>query len=465
MSGGAGRDLTLRSEPELSGKPRRRAAAAGALDSPWAFSVLLASLFLFRLAFGLSLSFWSPDELQIYLLGLKFYSTHLWPFFGPDVYPGVRPVVQIPGALQGLLVGGPFFVLPIPEAPYLLLNALSFAALCLLAWYCSKRLPQLPRFAVWTWTCTAPWVLEFSTHVVNPSYVLFGSILFFVGMMETTTPLRRDLLAVSVAAFFMGFGLAWVMQLHLSWVILLPYVAVSAGYQTAAGVRRMARFASFFLLGACLPACLLVPTLWRYGFSSGLGGTEHALGFNAKNLDTLLTILVRYLSFANFQLYDFFDTTIMGWVPVLKSSPWLIPVVAFPVAIGALQPVLLVVLWFKKSHTERDWQGIKILAALTLLLIYVAFLFSMKRPKAHTFYVVFPVIFVYSLYCWNTFGRWRRWKVFLAAFLVTEILSQGAYALHGGIERGLYRARTLPEAAIEARDYRLLAERREGARY
>ena len=144
------------------------ATARSPICPSWKFWLLLASLFLFRLGFGLSLSFWSPDELQIYLLGLKFYSTHLWPFFGPDI-ADTSVIAQIPGALQSLLVGLPFFLLPIPEAPYIFLNVLSFSALGLLSWYCTRRLPSLSPWAIWTWTMTAPWVLEFSTHVVNPS--------------------------------------------------------------------------------------------------------------------------------------------------------------------------------------------------------------------------------------------------------------------------------------------------------
>ena len=58
----------------------------------------LVALFLFRLAFGLASEFWFPDEMQIYLIGLKSFCLRAWPFFGPDV---VYTHTQIPGALQG----------------------------------------------------------------------------------------------------------------------------------------------------------------------------------------------------------------------------------------------------------------------------------------------------------------------------------------------------------------------------
>src|SRR6267154_254484 len=132
------------------------------------FAFALSFGFLFRLAFGLCSDFWSGagDEKQIYLIGLKYYTTGAWPYFGPDV----TNAIQVPGALQGLTTGLPFFLMPIPEAPYILLNILSFAALCFFAWYCSRRLPEVPKWFIWSWLLTAPWTLSLSTHVFNPSY-------------------------------------------------------------------------------------------------------------------------------------------------------------------------------------------------------------------------------------------------------------------------------------------------------
>jgi hypothetical protein len=440
-------------------------ANRGAPYACWSFWLMLAGLFLFRLGFGLASAFWSPDELQVYLIGVKFYSTHAWPYFGPDVYPTLRPIAQVPGALQGLLVGLPFFVLAVPEAPYVLLNVLSFAGLSLLAWYCCKRLPSLSPWAIWVWTFTCPWTLEFSTHVINPSYVLFGSCLFFVGAMETCRPLRRGVLPVWLASFLMGFSLFWIMQLHLSWVLLVPYVLISAYYQAAGGVRSLSIFSVFFLIGASLPAGLLVPTFLDYGFSIGFGGSSHAVALNWSNLSKFFKVLVRYLAFASFQVYRFTDPGDQGWMTLLQSRPWLVPFVALSAPVGMIQMVAMVFLWPRKAHSEKDWRAVKYLALFTFLLIYLCFCFTNKGPKAHTFYVSFPVIFVYSLYCWSFFAAKPRWNVLVQVFLVCEIVAQGVYAYHGALGRSLYRNRSAPASALEAKDYQLLAERRSGARY
>src|SRR4026208_1228628 len=120
----------------------------------WRLALLLIVCFAFRLAFGLSRDFFFEDETQIFLLGFRYYATAAWPFFGPDV---VWTKSEIPGALQGLLVGVPLTLAPIPEAPFGLLNLLSFGALAALAWYCGEQLPKAPRWLIWGWFMTIPW--------------------------------------------------------------------------------------------------------------------------------------------------------------------------------------------------------------------------------------------------------------------------------------------------------------------
>ncbi len=79
------------------------------------FAGFLVLAFLLRLAFGVTSDFWGDDEHQIYLIGLKFFTTGVWPDFGPDV---VYTQTQVPGGLQGLLIAGPLWLVQQPEAPY-----------------------------------------------------------------------------------------------------------------------------------------------------------------------------------------------------------------------------------------------------------------------------------------------------------------------------------------------------------
>jgi hypothetical protein len=218
--------------------------------------------------------------------------------------------------------------------------------------------------------------------------VLFGSSLFFVCMMEACRPLRRGALSLPVATFLMGFSLTWIMQLHLSWALLLPFVLIAVAFPPRDEPSALVASYCSFVLGAAAPAILILPTLSRYGLRDGMGGTAHALEFNPGNLWSFFTILSRYLSFASFQLYRFFSEGDAGWINLLEGSLWMAPVVLIPCLAGVVQPVLMVVCWFRKTHHEEDWKAIKYLAVFSFLIIYVSFLFTTKRPGSHLLHLL-----------------------------------------------------------------------------
>lgn len=428
------------------------------------FSLLLLA-FLFRLGFGLCSPFQDEDTRQIYLLGLKFYTTGAWPYFGPDV----TTTIQIPGALQGLAVGLPFHIFPIPEAPYLLLNILSFSSLCFFAWYCGKRLPALPKWFVWSWLLTAPWILDVSTHIYNPSYVLPAAILFFVAAIETYPPLSRGLMPLRWANFTMGLTLCWIMQFHLSWVVLLPYIAASFYFQFRGKARSGLSAMVWFALGAGITGSFLVPTFFKYGLSAGMGSTNQAVVFNyehlVRNLNIVEGVLGRFLSFASFELPRFIGANTAARVAFMKQNLWLIPLIAFLTVAGILQSVALLALWFRRKHSVEDWKAIKYFTLLTVVLLYLSFLFSLKQPVSHTFYITFPIAMLYSFYCWNEFLVQKGWQIFAGVFIACGIVFHIGLAVSNFKSVSIYRDRQKIVEAIKDRDYHLLGERRPGARY
>lgn len=439
------------------------------------FVALISLLFLFRLGFGLCANFWGADETQIYLIGLKFFTTGLWPSFGPDVdvenlQRAGLPFVQIPGALQGLLVGLPLFILPLAEAPILFLNLLSFLSLCLLAWYCTQCLPETPRWFIWAWLMTAPWTLNFSTHVNNLSYVLVGSVPFFVGALETYPALRRKLIPLRWANFMMGAALLWIMQLHLSWLILLPYVLASFYFQFREnGGRVLGRAALWFALGAMLVGSLVLPTYIRYGFVGGMGRTGLMVSFNADNLWSSLHIaegvLPRFLSFASFESARFIGGHTAERLAFLRQYSWVIPFAILTGIVGILQPLSMLVLWFFPKRGQADWRALRHLTLLTVCFLCLSFLFSRKGPTSHTFYVLLPLAMIYGFYCWNDLLKRRGWRVFAAIFLACGMIFNVALALNHYRTNSLYMNRPLAQSAIDQRNYSVLGERRSGALY
>ena len=192
--------------------------------------VLFFLVFLFRLFFGLWQANWMEvDYFQTYLIGLKFYTTGAWPYFGPDVngLENLSFQSQIPGALEGLLIGLPFHLLPLPEAPFILLNLMNTAGVLLLAGYIHRRLPSLSYAWLCLWVASLPWTLHEGTMIINPAFTFLPGVLFFIGFMEATPFFTLRWLSAPWANALMGLSLFSIMQLHFSYVYLVPLASFS----------------------------------------------------------------------------------------------------------------------------------------------------------------------------------------------------------------------------------------------
>ncbi len=419
-------------------------------------TLFLVVAFGFRLAFGLLNKYWEADEIQVQLIGLKFYTTGAWPFFGPDV---THTQTQIPGALQGLLVGGPMYLVPVPEAPFVLVNLLSLGSLALLAWYVLVQVPSLPRWFVWSWVFTAPWTLHYGAHVLNPDYVLTGAILFWIGMWEMTPGIRQDVIPRFLAGVMMGFGLLWIVQLHLSWPVLLPFVAYAAWSILRESPRAFARWGAGLLTGAAAIGTLLIPTIVAYG-SGGTGGTESNLVFAGWNpLELFATIVARFLSFASYELAYWLGGSTADRLGLVGRHPWVIPFAAFLFLLGYLQPLVLAVEFFR-SKPQASWRAVRRLVAALLLVLFVAFNFSPTGPHSHTFYLTMPVAMLYSMYCWAPWLERRSWRRFAAIVVLSGLVVSLSFMADYGPVRSLYSDRAKVVRAMQQGDYRIVGERR-----
>jgi hypothetical protein len=418
--------------------------------------LLVAALFCFRLAYGLTSDFWTEDERQIYLIGLRAYAHGQWPYFGPDV---VWTTSRIPGALQGLLVKAPLSVLSVPESPYVLLNLLSLAALALLAWLVCLRVPELPKPFVWVWLLSAPWTLNYSTHVVNPSYVLFGAALFFAGFLESMPGLRRGALPMPAAFALMGAGLGWVVQLHLSWVLLPPYAAVALAATVPSGARRLLAAAGAFVAALLVVSLTLAPTLLRFG----MGGSERNMAFIPLDASAFVTIVARFLSFASLEVQRFIENTNARRLVVLRNQPWLVPFVAVALVASVLQPMALLALGFVRRAPWKDWGALRLTTLATVVWVYLAYCFASTDPRASAFYVVLPLAMVYAFHAWALVWRYRAVRIAWIVVLVTNLVVHAGLAIERASERSLYADRPLVAAAIDRRDDLLLGRRRQDA--
>lgn len=481
--------------------------------------------------FGLFYSqmFIEVDYLQTYLVGLKCYTTGTWPWFGPDVN-GIEGSFksQIPGALEGLLIGLPFRVLPIPEAPYILVNLLSIAGVALLAWYIHKRLPDLPYAWLFAWIAVCPWSIHETTTVINPAYLFLPAVLFFIGFMESLSFFTLGLVSLSWANAAMGFSLFWIMQFHFTYVFLVPLILFSmavqifsprgsstaprgtgrgAGplqFQKPESLKALLKPFLFFMLGALPMLALLIPTYVKFGLARGDVASGFAVPFNVKNLLDVGTILAQFLSLVSFELPRFLGVnTYLRFHFLAVDHPYLFLPGIFLWIGGLLQPLVLLLAWFKKGRAAGrakparplvffkghpalstlakplamvgnwirrenplpQWEGVRWLTLAVFLIAYASFWFTIKKTYSHLYLVLFPLIMTYSCYCWADFKGKPHWRGLAKAFVVCGVLFQLCYAVIVEPQESIYPKRQLIQQAIDQKDYRILGERRPESLY
>jgi len=426
---------------------------------------VLVALFAFRLWFGLSREFFFEDQTQIFLMGLRYYATCEWPYFGPDV---VWTKSEIPGALQPLLVGVPLRIAPYPESSYVLLAMLSFGALVAFAWYVGEHRRDAPRWLVWGWLFTIPWTIQFSNHLINTSYILPASLVFFIGFFETLPALTLGRIGPLVAHASMGAAVAWLMQIHMSWPLLLPFAALAWTSRRRDGATALAANAAAFGVGALIPALLLIPTLLTHGAVTGSGGVLRNVHVHWVNPWVVVTTLARFLSFASLEINRFIATDGPKRIEFFQRHLWLAPVAVVVGVIGLVQPLWMLVDWARsptrwpEAETAERWRTLRRLVAGGVLLVYASYWFVTEPPQAHAFYVLAPLAFFFAAYWWTLVDspRARRGA---AAALAISVMFHAGLAWAQLPEISLYKNRRVVAAAVRLKQPEMFGHRREFA--
>ena len=431
----------------------------------WRVPLILAACFAFRLLFGLTREFFFEDETQVFLLGFRYSATGSWPYFGPDV---VWTRSEIPGALQALLVGLPLRVAPIPESPFVLLNLLSFAAICALAWYACEQLPNAPRWLIWGWFLTIPWTVQFSAHIINTSYILAPAIVFFLGFFEAVPVLSLRRLPAPIAFAAMGLAVVWLAQIHMSWPLLLPFAAGAWLSRRGSGLRAMLVDAGAFVVGALIPGALLLPTLTRYGLSTGSGGVARNLHPHWVNPWIIATTLARFLSFASLEISRFITTDGAKRLEFFERHLWLAPAAIAVWIVGTVQPLWMLVdalrparRWSAATPREK-WTALRLLLAASVLLVYASYWFVMEPPQAHAFYVLAPVAFLFAAFWWTLVDSTRARRI-AAAVLTLNVAFHAGLAWAEWPELSLYKNRAVVATAIRLKAPEMFGHRRDFA--
>jgi hypothetical protein len=304
-----------------------------------------------------------------------------------------------------------------------------------------------------------------STHVYNIAYVLPGSIVFFIGFLESIPPLTLGILGPGGSFACMGFGVLWCMQFHFSWVLLPPFVLYAFLCRRQAKQPGIIREILGFLAGAALPAAALVPTWVRYGLSQK-GMSDLILRFNPGNFKSLFTVVLpRYLSLPCFEIPRLVGVNLIDRKNFFRPALWLLPPALFLTAVGLVQPFVL--LFYGDLKKPKDyrvfWLRQAVLAAS--LWIWFNFWFTFKDPATRMYFVVSPLVMVYALHVWDRLAEYRWVRILGVACVVVNIFFETGYAYRMMKVRSIWLGRDKIVAAIDHKDYRLLAERRKNSWY
>ncbi len=429
--------------------------------SRYGFWLLIIIIVVFRFVYSLTTEFWFKDEdvLQIYLIGLKSFTTHTFPYFGADlVYNGA----QIPGGLQGFIVSALWYVWKIPEAPFIVLNIVLTVSLGLLAWYLSKRIQDVSRTFIWIYVFLIPWSICYFTRVINPSHVIPGAILFFIGIFEIYPSVRKNILPQWLCFYFLGFGILWIFQLHMSWVLLGPFTAVAFYFlMRTKNIRVILKSTVSFLLGCLTTGSLLIPTLINYGLSAQKGKSVSGMvELHPENAANILKILSTFLAYGSFDVSRFIGGNSDERVLFLKDYLWAAPFTVFVALVGLAQALFLIYTFFRKKGDEVMLRNVSHLTIGSFLLFFVMSLFSRVPPPSHAAVLFFPMLVLYSLYAYGPILK-KVWvlRSFYIAFS-SAVIMYIAIALNNYQTISMYKNREVIVKALDQDDYRLVGKRR-----
>ncbi len=422
--------------------------------------LLIVVLLIFRAFYGLCINFaeastqYLEDYTQIYLIGLKAYTSGIWPYWGPDIS---YTFSQLPGALQGLLVAIPFYIAELPEAPFILLNILSAFSLVFFAWYISKRITGIPKWFIYAWLLTAPWTINYSTTIINPSYVLAPAILFFISTIELLPIYKEKILSFTLTCFLIGFTFGWIIQIHLSWILLPFYILVTFYFLVKTkNFKTILKGLFYFSLGFLLIMSTVIPTLIKFGFVTG--GSESTIAFNFANFKNL-DIITRFIAFSTFEVRHFISGGSNGEKSLLLNNLWAAPFILILFIVGIFQTIYYMLFFFRKT-SRPEFNYVKLFTIGSILLTYISYLFTIREIASYTFYLLLPVSFWFSFYCMEELFKKAIWLKLALFFILSGLIYHIALAKEYFSTQSLYSKKQMISQALINHDSRYFSYRR-----
>ena len=170
-----------------------------------------------------------------------------------------------------------------------------------------------------------PWTLQFSTNIINPSYVLPAALVFFIGFFESMPAFSLGSVRPAAHASWVPRS-TWLMQIHMSWPLLAP--VCGAGVARAGvgdGAAPLAVTPRPSSAGALAAGAVAGADLAAYGARGRHGGALRNFTLHWVNPRVIVTTLARFLSFASLEINRFIATDGAKRLAFFERHLWLAP--------------------------------------------------------------------------------------------------------------------------------------------
>lgn len=369
-----------------------------------AFIIII--LLVFRIFLGIQINFSHIDYDQIYLIGLEHAFNENWSYWGPDV---VWSKTRLPGGMQGFLAGFPIQVFKHPYSPIIFSNILSALGLILIAFYGKKRFPKLNLNFLLILLLLLPFYLMHGTVLLNTAYLVFTGSLLFIPVLDLFL-YRENLLIKNTGIHFLiiGFSLLTTYQLHLTWVMYLPFIFVLYYLEIKQEKSSILKLPIYFIIGALISGILLIPTVMDYG-SAIYQNTEGNLNFRPERLGRVFELFTRYFSFATFDITPTFN---FYQLATEKSKVTLILI--WIVKLFAIVQFVSMVISFFFINKSKDFKKTLLLFVLCTIMSTILFTISNKHLSSRTYLLLYPIPLWLSFYSYNYFfdKKWTKQIVY-----------------------------------------------------
>ena len=389
-------------------------------NKTFGIACLILIILVFRIFLGIQINFSHEDYTQVYLIGLENAFSGKWSYWGPDV---VWSQTRLPGAMLGLLAGIPLRLVKNEYAPIILSNIISCVGLVLLGFYAKKRFPDLSLYFLLSLFLLSPFTLFNGVVLLNTAYLIFSGAILFIVVFELFIYRKQLLWNSSLYFFALGFSLLFTYQLHLTWVMYLPFVFVLFYLEWIKNPATGWRLVAFFLLGCLVSGLTLLPTVFKYGnvIMTGSGGN---ISLHLKRTTRILDLFVRYFGIATIDINQK-----LNYMQLFSEKSWMGFALTWIVKLFALVQFIGICISFYFVRAIGEFRKTFLLFMLTLVMALSLYLISNKHLEIRTYILLYPIPIWLALFSYSYLSKYRYVRMMMYTALVLIFITSVGVAI------------------------------------